>query len=101
MTKEEKQVYTLLLIQSLIEEIDENDYRQNIKRQANILKDLLIKHNNINFQTPKAVQELIELCDWHRDLFRLYTQANKMESKDVEKFNEEFEFLQKKYRLKV
>lgn len=101
MTKEEKQVYILLLIQSLIEELDENDYRQNIKRQANILKDLLIKHNNINFQTPKAVQELLELCDWHRNLFSLYTQANKMDLKEVEKFNEEFEFLQKKYRLKV
>lgn len=103
MQKSEKLLYLAVLSQSLIDELDDNIgvFRQKHKQLAKMFLNQHMEIMNQDFQSSEAVDQLINLSQWIKDLFMINIKVGTFEESKQKNFESEWQNLLIKYGLEI
>lgn len=95
-------MYLALLSQSLIDEIDDGIglFKQKTKQRAKALLDDLMGLMNKDLGSGQAVEQLINLTVWHKEMYDILIATGKLSKLEQECFQQDWETLINKYKLK-
>ena len=95
-------MYLALLSQSLIDEIDDGIglFRLKTKQRAKAFMDDLMILMNKDLGSDQAVDQLVNLTVWHKEMYNVLIATGKLSRLEQECFQQDWETLLKKYKLK-
>jgi hypothetical protein len=95
-------MYLALLSQSLIDEIDDGIglFKMKTKQRAKALLEDLMALMNKDLGSDQAVDQLVNLTIWHKEMYNVLIATGKLSKLEQECFQQDWETLLNKYKLK-
>ncbi len=97
----DKMLFLAVLAQTVVDSLDEEigEFRFKHKRVAKAFLEEHLKLMDKDFGSPIAVDQLVELSDWIRQVFEIMLKVGKRERIEQKCFQSDWEHLLTKYKL--
>ena len=97
----DKMLFLSCLSQCVVDSLDEEigEFRFKHKRVAKVFLEEHLKLMDKDFGSPIAVDQLVELSDWIRQVFEIMLKVGKRERIEQKCFQEDWILLLEKYKL--
>lgn len=97
----DKMLFLACLSQCVVDSLDEEigEFRFKHKRVAKVFLEEHLKLMDKDFGSPIAVDQLVELSDWIRQVFEIMLKVGKRERIEQKCFQSDWEHLLTKYKL--